>query len=322
VSAAKATDDWTMPVSELEDVRVVAEGLAFPEGPVVLGDGSVAVVELRRGVVSRCGQAGDVSVIARTGGKPSGAALGPDGHLYVATGATEDPADRTRPSIQRVDIAAGSAAEVYAECEGIPFGHPDDLVFDETGMFWFTDLGGGAVYYASPDGSRIERVIDDATTPNGIGLSPDGTTLYWAQTVTRQLVRRRLRAPGQLVPTPGYSIRDLIHRGEVNPDCLVAGLPGGQELDSLAVEASGRVCVGALLESGIVVAEPDGPGLEKYVLPDDLADGAVTNICFGGEDMRTAYITLSLTGRLISCRWPRPGLRLPFQPSPMPREAR
>jgi gluconolactonase len=315
VIATKAADPSAMHVAELQDVNVVAEGLAFPEGPVLLGDGSVAVVELRRGLVSRCSQAGDVSAIAEVGGKPSGAAVGPDGKLYVANGGSEDQAGKTKPSIQRVDIDTGDVDEVYTECQGRPFMHPDDLVFDEAGMIWFTDLGGGAIYYASPDGTRIERAIDGAVSPNGIGLSPDGTTLYWAQTITRQIMRRRLSAPGRLVPSPGYSIRDLIHQGAADPDCLVVGLPGGQELDSMAVEASGRICVGALLESGIIVADPDGPGLEKYLLPEELADGAVTNICFGGEDMCTAYITLSLTGRLISCPWPRPGLRLAFHPN-------
>jgi gluconolactonase len=97
---------------------------------------------------------------------------------------------------------------------------------------------------------------------------------------------------------------------------LVVGLPGAQQLDSLAVEEGGAVCVGTLLDSGITVVYPDDGSYEQYTLPEQLFDAAVTNICFGGADMRTAYLTCSITGRLIACRWPRPGLRLRFQDLP------
>jgi gluconolactonase len=160
---------------------------------------------------------------------------------------------------------------------------------------------------------HIERAIDGVLSPNGIALSPDGSTLYWAQTHTRQVMRRRLDGPGKLVPSPGYSIQALIQKGAVDRDGLVVGLPGAQALDSMAVEAGGRICVGTLLESGVTVVDPSGAVAEKHVLPRELDDGAVTNICFGGPDLCDAYVTLSLTGRLIRCRWPRPGLRLAFQ---------
>ncbi|SHL08233.1 gluconolactonase [Pseudonocardia thermophila] len=301
---------WPAPPEflELRDVRVLAEGLAFPEGPVVLDDGSVAFVQLRGGCVSRVAPDGTLSTLAEVPGEPNGAALGPDGALYLCNRGHGAPA-----GIQRVDIARGSVEELYTECAGEPFVSPNDLVFDAAGGFWFTDLGGGALYYALPDGSRVERMIDDAITPNGVGISPDGSSLYWAQTQTRQVMRRRLAAPGVLVPSPGYGIAPLIRKGGSDEDGLVVGLPNGQELDSLAIEEGGAVCVGTLLESGITVVDPDGTVLEKHLLPPALADGAVTNICFGGPGMTTAYLTLSLTGRVISCRWPRPGLRLPFQ---------
>jgi gluconolactonase len=93
---------------------------------------------------------------------------------------------------------------------------------------------------------------------------------------------------------------------------MVVGLAGVQELDSLGVEAGGRVCVGTLIDAGITVVDPTDGSHELYTLPADLEDGVVTNICFAGEDMQTAYITCSATGRLISCRWPRPGLKLAY----------
>jgi sugar lactone lactonase YvrE len=124
------------------DVDVLAEGLAFPEGPVAMPDGSVVLVEVAAGRLTRVTPDKQVVVVAETGGGPNGAAVG-----------------------------------------------------------------------ANPEGTSIARGIHHVPAPNGIGLSPDG---------------------------------------------------------------------------------------------------AVTNVCFGGPDLQTAYLTCSVHGRLVSCRWPRPGLRLAF----------
>ena len=64
------------------------------------------------------------------------------------------------------------------------------------------------------------------------------------------------------------------------------------------------------------VVSPEDGSYVRYILPEGLADGAITNICFGGADLQTAYITCSITDRLIACRWPCPGLRLAFQQLP------
>ena len=300
---------------ELQDVRVLTEGLQFPEGPVALADGSVLVGEIEAGRLAGVSADGTTSVVAEVGGGPNGLARGPDGAIYVCNNGGWG--DRRRaPSIQRVELDTGRVDDLYTECDGRSFGRPNDLVFDRTGHFWFTDPGENAIFYASPDGSSIIRAIDRATPlPNGIGLSPDESILYWAQTYTRQVQRRRLTAPGQVVPSLGHTFLAW-REGAGDPWALLAGLPGAQELDSLAVDGSGAVCVGTISDSGITVISADGSSVEKYTLPDSVADRAVTNICFGGPDLQTAYLTLSLTGRLVSCRWPRPGLRLNFQDLP------
>jgi gluconolactonase len=128
--------------------------------------------------------------------------------------------------------------------------------------------------------------------------------------------RRKLSAPGAAVASASYNIVSLVRGATVDPWTLVIGLPGAQELDSLAVEADGAICVGTVTDSGITVVFPEENSCEKYTLPDRVADAAVTNICFGGSDLRTAYVTLSLTGRLVACPWPRPGLRLAYQELP------
>ncbi|MBV9994576.1 MAG: SMP-30/gluconolactonase/LRE family protein [Caulobacteraceae bacterium] len=295
---------------ELVNARVLAEGLAFPEGPVALSDGSVILVEIKAGRLTRVSADGKKTVVCETGGGPNGAAIGPDGGLYVCNNGGF-PRSAT-PAIQRVDIDTGRCETLYAECAGEPLAGPNDLVFDETGHFWFTDFRGDAIYYAAPDGSRIERMIKDCSGPNGVGLSPDGRTLYWAQTYTRQLLRRRLSEPGKLTPSLGHSLMAVLSHGSLDTDVLVVGLPGARELDSLAVDASGAVCVGSLIEGGITVFDPENRSETLWTLPPPLADRAVTNICFGGPDLRTAYLTCSETGRLVACDWPRPGLKLRY----------
>ena len=85
--------------------------------------------------------------------------------------------------------------------------------------------------------------------------------------------------------------------------------PGGQYLDSLAVTADGHVCVATLLDPpGIGMADPATGGIRNTFFPDPLT----TNICFGGADMRDAWITLGSSGRLIKVRWDRPGLKLAY----------
>ncbi len=304
-----------MPESDvitLMGVTTLAEGLAFPEGPVAMADGSVILVEIDAGLVTRIAADGTKTVIVETGGGPNGAALGPDGALYVCNNGAFRGAMPHRPCIQRIDLGTGAVSVLFDECDGIALVAPNDIVFDAAGGFWFTDMKGGAILYALPDGSRIERVIDDAITPNGIGLSPDEGTLYWAQTTTRQLMRRRITAPGVLESSPGVSIRALLRKGSVDLWSLVAGLPGATELDSLAVDSLGRVCIGGLVDSGIVVIDPRSGDWQIRRLPQEFADAAVTNICFGGPELRTAYITASEKGRLVSARWDVPGQPVNF----------
>lgn len=302
---------------ELQDVDVLAEGLGFPEGPVAMGDGSVIFVEIRSGRLSRVDRHRSLSVVAEVGGGPNGAAIGPDGALYVCNNGGFSRHNRVVPAIQRVDLSTGEASSLYTGRDERPLKSPNDLVFDEEGNFWFTDFGDGAIYYAAPDGGSLTLVLEGLNGPNGIGLSPEGDVLYWAETYTRQVHRRRLSAPGEMVDAPPYDVYSVMRGLSVDRWTVVVGLPGVEELDSLAVEAGGSVCVGTLLDSGITVVNPADGSHERYSLPAALEDGAVTNICFGGADLRTAYITCSITGRLISCRWPRPGLQLEFQDLPI-----
>lgn len=307
-------------MSEL--VRELADGLMFPEGPVAMADGSVLLVEIGRGTLTRVGPDGTVSVVATPGGGPNGLALGPDGHAYVCNNGgfkwTEpgDPGgyrpvaqadDYSGGRIERVDLATGAVEVLYTETEKGPLKGPNDIVFDADGGFYFTDLGKvraremdrGAVYYARADGSAIKELAFPLMTPNGIGLSPDGATLYVAETQTARLWAFDLVAPGEIRRQPFPSP----HGGR-----LVAGLGGYRMFDSLAVDAEGHICVATLVEGGITIIAPDGGATEHVPMPDRWT----TNICFGAKDLRTAFITLSSSGRLVALPWRRPGLALNY----------
>ncbi len=282
-----------------------------------MADGSVIVVEMKRGTLTRVRPDGTHEIIAELGQGPNGAAIGPDGAMYVcnngaAWGWAEGdlhlpgapPAQYHGGSIQRVDLKTGKFTTLYDSCDGKPLNSPNDLVFDRTGGFWFTCLGQsdgevrrlGAVYYARIDGSSIIRWRHELFSPNGIGLSPDESVVYMADCMKGQLLAFDLASPGVMKPA------DNLSGGRV-----IATLPGWQWLDSLAVEADGRVCVATIWNGGITAFEPNG-AYEHYAFP----DAVTTNICFGGPDMQDAWVTCSSTGRLYRVRWPRPGLKLAF----------
>ena len=301
-------------------LREITRGLKFPEGPVAMPDGSVVLTEIGGRCITRVFPDGRKQVIAETGGGPNGAALGPDGKLYVCNNgglkwhiengtyrSIGTPDDYTGGRIERVDLDTGKVEVLYRECNGNRLCGPNDLVFDKSGNFWFSDYGKtrardmdrGGIYYAKPDGSSIVEVMHPVMGPNGIGLSPDEKTLYIAETEASRLWRYDVLGPGKLSREPFPS---------PNGGKLVHGLGGYQRYDSMAVEANGNVCIATLVRGGITVISPDGKLVEEVPLPDLY----VTNICFGGPGLRTAFITLSHEGRLVAMDWPRAGLPLNF----------
>jgi gluconolactonase len=297
-------------------IEIVAEGLGFPEGPVVMADGSVILVEIQRGTLTRVWN-GKSEVIANLGGGPNGAALGPDGAIYVCNNGGFEwsemagyllpghaAADYETGRIERVDLATGKVDRLYTTVGGNMLKGPNDLVFDRAGNFYFTDHGKsyartrdlGGLFYASPNGASVQELVWGQTSPNGVGLSPDESTVYMADTMTGRLWAYDLATPGVVNPA-----------SPLQPGRIIASLPGWTLLDSLAVEASGQIAVATLVTGGITVFDPAGT-TELIPFPDLL----VTNIAFGGDDMCDAYVTLSGTGKLAKVRWPRPGLKLNF----------
>jgi gluconolactonase len=300
-------------------MRLVTDQLRFPEGPIATADGSVLAVEIQSGTLARVAADGSVTIVADTGGGPNGAAVGPDGKVYVCNnGGFEwslidgmvspghEPASYIGGRIQRVDVDTGTVENVYTECGGNPLRGPNDIVFDGQGGFYFTDLGKGhartvdraGVYYAKADGSEIRELVYGLDHTNGIALSPDGTRLYVVETITARVWYWDLDGPGVIKPpsTP-YAPGDVLFT-----------FPGWQLLDSMAVDSEGNLAIATLMTGAISVVSPKGELLDQHHVPEK--DIWVTNVCFGGPDLRTAYVTSSGLGRLYAMDWHCAGHRL------------
>jgi len=301
------------------EIKELTTGLKFPEGPVAMDDGSIIVVEMGAGRITRVKPDGSHQIVSTPGGGPNGLAIGPDGHLYCCNNGgnfeiTEvnglmipghTPPTHKGGRIERINISTGKVEVVYSQCDGKNLLAPNDIVFDETGGFWFTDHGSnnaerrlhGGLYYAKADGSKITKVLRELSTPNGVGLSPDGTHVYYAETMAGRLWDLPLSEPGVGKAVGGFT-----------PANFAGAYPGLGYFDSLGVQADGAVCVATILAGGISTFWPGTNRFEHTPFPDLV----VTNICWGGKDMMTAFVTMSSTGKLASCTWRSPGLRLAY----------
>jgi gluconolactonase len=306
----------------MADMQIITDGLRFPEAPVVMPDGSVIVTEIEQGRITRVAPDGSKTVVATPGGGPNGLAIGPDGKLYCCNnggfnwseaGGFLAPhgiaSDYSGGRIERIDIDTGEVEILYKSGDhGCVLRGPNDIVFDEHGGFWFTDHGKVdyaarchdivGIFYGKTDGSHLEEVVFPSNNPNGVGLAPDGSALYAAETYTCRLMKFNITAPGKVAPDAGPG----------GPGIPLYRPAGYKFFDSLAVEACGNICVATIGECGISVISPEGE-LVEFVPTDDIF---TTNIAFGGEDMMDAYLTLSGSGRLVKTRWNRPGLELNY----------
>lgn len=343
------------------DFEILVENLNYPESPVWMGDGTVVVCEAGSGLLRRFDAASGKETaqpIDLTGGDPNtsaganGAALGPDGALYVCDDGgftiveipgtdvrlTVAPSQKYRGgSIKRVDPGSGKVETIFTSFEApvipglqqtkpFPLQAPDDLIFDCAGNFWFTDWGMPrpvervrdvtGIYYADPKNRTIKEIVWPLSAPNGIALSPKGDRLYVSETYTRRVLYWELSGQGQIKKNPKTELADGSY-------LLSAHLRGEAILDSMKVDSEGNVYVATMLpegpdpnsNGGITVLSPKGEELDfiEIQLPGKFAP-LPSNLCFGGPDRRTAFITLGGTGRLVKCEMSIPGLALNFNP--------
>ena len=259
----------------------VALGLGWPEGPSVLPDGRVVIVESYRSQLTVIDRDGQASPYAYVAGAPNSCVLGSDGAFYVCqNGGTTGPwraAEMTTPSIQRV--REGGAPEIMlTEVAGHRLNGPNDLVFAADGSLIFTDPG--TYDPAAPDPSRIYRIAPDGHAsvlvdfaepvfPNGVAVEADGSVV-WDESYTGRVGRRR----------PDGTLEDL------------GRLPGSNSVpDGLKVGADGRLYVTDIAAGGIQVLVPDGR-FDRFV-PCGIA---TTNCVFSGETLWVTNAGVLATG--------------------------
>ena len=209
-------------------------------------DGSVILVEIRGQRLTRVYPDGRKETVAQIPGGPNGAALGPDGKMYICNNggfawtqvngrnvSGGAATDYKGGSLQRVDLQSGKIETLFDKCGEFKLNGPNDLVFDKQGGIWFSDLGKrrprdmdlGAVHYVKPGLKEIVEVVSPLLPANGIGLSADEKTVYVAETPTARVWSFAITGPGQIAPA------DVIYRGEKGKP--LAGL-GGYQLFELA----------------------------------------------------------------------------------------
>ena len=291
-------------MSETPAFEKVTSGLQFPEGPIAMPDGSVVLTEIKRGALTRVHPDGSTEQVADTGGGPNGAAVGPDGAIYVTNNGGffiwteigewtipgEVPEDWTGGCLQRsTRTPAPSRCSTPSARAGRSGAQRPRLRRRRRHLVHRSRGQGGA----GPDPCRralprprrhVTPVAFNTESTNGIGLSPAGDRLYVAETHSGRLWAWDLTGPGQVGRDPGSP---AAHGGT-----LLFDAPEGHLFDSLAVDGEGWVCVGTLGmgTGGITAVAPDGSTSDHYAIPDE---PLITNICFGGDDLRTAYLTSS-----------------------------
>jgi gluconolactonase len=258
---------------------------SFLEGPAFDREGNLYCVDIPYGRIFRISPQGTWDAFAEYDGWPNGLAVHQDGRIFIAD---------YRHGIMVLDPRTGRVEPALTHYHSESFRGCNDLTFGRNGDLYFTDQGQtgvhdptGRVYRYTVDG-RLERLIDNGPSPNGIVLDPDDKVLYVAMTRANCMWHCPLK--------PG---------GGVSKVGVFAQLPGIHGPDGLAMDEAGNLAV-AHARPGIVwlfsaIGEP------LYRVQSAVRGSRVTNMAYGGTDRRTLYITESYSGAILSAKMPVAG---------------
>lgn len=268
-------------------MHTVATGLAFPEGPTALGDGTIACVEMQGGRIARVHPDGRVDPLAELGGGPNGSALGADGALYIANNGGlsmrvdgrgywwADDAGEGR--VQRVE--SGRVTAVPAAFPGAEPHRPNDLTTGPDGALYVTDSANWEDMQSLRAGTVVRLAGGDTTPllelsgmPNGIAATDE--RLFVVESLTRRI---------WAYAWSGDGVGDGVEHVR-----LESGVP-----DGICLAADGTMFVCSSVGHSVVVVSPTGAIVDEF----PTGDGSQpTNCCLHDGGL---FVTLALTGSLV-----------------------
>ena len=300
----------TAPASATRSVDVAAT-VAFTEGPTVDEDGTVYFTDLNNNRIMRLSPDGALETYRQPSNRANGLIFDSEWRLLACEGGDGVTA---LPRVTRTDVETGEVTVLADSYEGKQFHRPNDLTIDGRGRVYFTDrpepnptpeqTGVHGVYRIDPDGA-IERILTEPEIerPNGIVISPDDGTLYVIETNQRAGGARMIRA---------YDLSDAGTAGNMR---VFHDFSPGRSGDGMTIDSQGNLYVAAGLNrlrgtsetldtvAGVHVFSPAGDFLEHIPILED----TITNVAFGGPDLRTLYVTAGKT--LFSVRTDIEGTR-------------
>ena len=285
----KAFVDCSVVEADALPERVNREDFLFTEGPVNDRQGGILFCDYKREWIVRYDErTGECAVWAEQTGGSNGACFFADGTLASCRGNACDVVTWTDDGRVRKVLAS--------EYEGRAFNGPNDLVISGAGWVYFTDPNFDqrnhqpeSVYSISPVGD-VSRLATGISRPNGIVLTPDESTLIVNGTLQRELVAFDVRADGGVENRRVYAeVRDP------NREAYTGYPPEGWfGCDGMAMDVKSHLFV--TCGAGVEVFDASGQSVGVIVPPEK-----PTNVCFGGEDRRTLYITAQKSLYAVRC---------------------
>jgi gluconolactonase len=253
-----------------ETVQKLADGFEFTEGPACDAEGNVFFTDQPNDRILKWSIEGKLSTFMQPCGRANGLSFDRSGNLWAA-------ADE-KNELWRIDPAK-KVTVVIKDYKGKLLNGPNDLWFRPEGGLYFTDplyqrpywkrgpkeQECECVYYLAPDQKKLTRMIDDLKQPNGIIGTPDGKTLYVADIGARQTFRYQVQPDGSLKDKKLF--------------CESGS-------DGMTIDNEGNVY---LTGKGVLVFDPSGNKIEQI----DVSEAWSANVCFGGKDRQTLFITAS-----------------------------
>jgi gluconolactonase len=256
----------------------------FLEGPSFDREGSLYVTNIPYGEIFKVSPGGEFTLVASYDGEPNGLKIHRDGRIFIA--------DHKR-GLMLLDPRSGKVEAFLDRPHGEGFKGLNDLVFASNGDLYFTDQGEsglhdptGRLYRLRVDG-RLELLLDNVPSPNGLVLTPNKEVLYLAVTRNNAVWRVPLLPDGNL--------------GRVG---IFIQMSGGMGPDGMAMDAEGNLAVCHVGMGSIWLFSRLGRPLGEI---QSCAGIGTTNAAYGGPDRKTLYVTESETGTILSARLEVPG---------------